>query len=520
MSNLPDYLKQGEPTCLIPVASDKEVGVISVVLAMIQSVPSFAGALLNSIGQRVGTRSKIECLTEVVFKKNPPNLVLRPDGLLIINIGNRSWKALIEAKIGKHQIEEKQIANYCQLAKHNGIDTVITISNQFAALPTHHPLKLTKKTTGGIKVYHWSWMYIMTQAHLTLADSDFNNPEQRYLLDEIIKFLEHPSVPVSSFDRMNSEWKDLVLMVQKGATLNKTSPEVQNSVAAWHQEQKDICLLLSRKIGRHVTLKLCRKHLEDQEQRLLDDSRELVDNNTLQCTLEIPDAASPIAIIVDVRGRTVSCGMRVTAPKDKKRGSSRVNWLIGQLKRVQDPSDIDIKAMWPNRAIPTQAALSKLREDPNHLLSRNESLLPQYFEVSITKDMAGKFSGAKPFIEQFEVAVPLFYEKVGQHLQNWVSPPPKMKSQSDEPPKETDLLSETSKEPLESDRNIPVHSEDNEANEITNEETELNDQEASENPETEKHHDQYSDPRSPHIGIESQSLKEEAPRPPSEKREP
>ncbi|MCH7501343.1 MAG: hypothetical protein IH886_15315 [Nitrospinae bacterium] len=506
MSNLPDYLKQGEPARLIPVASDKEVGAVSIVLSIIQSVPPFAEALMSSIGQRVGIRSKTECFTEVVFKKSPLNTEIRPDGLLIIKVGNRSWKAIIEAKVGNQQIEENQIINYCQLAKQNGIDTIITLSNQFAALPTHHPLKLNKRATSGINVYHWSWMYIITQAQLTLADNDFKIPEQRYLLEEMIKYFGHEKVPVSSFARMNKEWADLVTMVQRHATLNKTSPEVQNSVAAWHQEQKDICLKLSRDIGHHVTLKLSRKHLVDQEQRLLDDSRELVESNTLQCILEIPDAASPITIIVDVRGRTVSCEMRVTAPKDKKRSSSRVNWMVGQLKKVKEPGDIIIKAIWPKRASPTQAALSKLREEPTILLSGNDSLLPQYFEVSITRDLAGKFSGPKTFIEQFENAVLNFYKTVGERLQNWISPPPKLKSKLDEPQKEEDHLSKTSEEALESGRDISDDSEGSNLNKITNEETELGDQETSEILETEKNHDQYSDPRSPHIDMSSHQL--------------
>ena len=493
MANKPDYLKQGEPARLIPVASDKEVGAVSIVLSIIQSVPPFAEALISSIGQRVGIRSKTECFTEVVFKKSPLNTEIRPDGLLIINIGNRSWKALIEAKIGNRQIEENQIVNYCQLAKLNGIDTVITISNQFAALPTHHPLKLNKRATSGINVYHWSWMYILTQAQLTLDDKEFKIPEQRYLLDEMIKYFEHEKVPVSSFDRMNKEWTDLVKMVQRRATLNKVSPEVQNSVAAWHQEQKDICLKLSRKLGRHVTLKLPRKHSEDQEQRLLDDSRELVENNTLQCTLEIPDAASPLSIIVDVRGRAVSCEMRVTAPKDKKRSSSRINWIVNQLSKVKESDNVIIKAIWPKRASPTQAALSKLREEPTILISGNDSLLPQYFEVSMTKDMAGKFSGAKTFIEQFEDAVPKFYEEVGQVLHNWISPPPKLKSEPEE------LPSETSEITTESDREISDNSE-------VYAETEVSGQETPENQETEKSHDQYSNPKSPHIDMGNHEL--------------
>ena len=213
---------------------------------------------------------------------------------------------------------------------------------------------------------------------------------------------------------MNKEWKELVTMIQRGAPLNKLSTEVQNSVAAWHQELKDICLRLSREAKCQVKLKLPRKHLEDQEQRLLDDSNELIENSTLLGTLEIPNAASPLSITVDVRGRSVSCGMRVTAPKDRKRSSARVNWIVKQLSKVEKPENVMITAIWPKRAGATQAPLSQLKnEEPTTLLKGKDSLLPQYFEVSMTIDMAGKFSSPKKFIEQFEDAVPKFYKEVG-----------------------------------------------------------------------------------------------------------
>ena len=95
---------------------------------------------------------------------------------------------------------------------------------------------------------------------------------------------------------------------------------------------------------------------------------------------------------------------------------------------------------------------------------------------------------------------------MGEHLQNWISPPPKLKSKLDEPQKEEDHLSKTSEEALESGRDISDDSEGSNLNKITNEETELGDQETSEILETEKNHDQYSDPRSPHIDMSSHQL--------------
>ncbi len=427
MQNVSHSLASGEKARLIPVVADtsKENRATSILLSTIMSVEALAKSLLGSIGQRLGSRTKVECFTEVVFKNSPANLNLRPDGLLTLTVGKRSWRALFEAKIGKALLDETQIAGYCQLAKLNGVDAVITLSNQFAALPTHHPVKLPRSVTRGVELYHWSWMSILTQATLLLHEDEFSSEEQRYLLSEMVRYFSHDSVGVSSFDRMNSEWKDLVTKVQSGAALSKTSTEVENSVAAWHQEQRDICLLMSRKLGRQVTLSLPRTHSNDQARRLKDDCEAFVDSHNLSCTLSVPDAAAPLTIGADVGRRTVTCAMRIDAPRDKKRTRSRINWVVRQLSKTE-PSDIFVKALWPGRARDTQAKLEELRENPDLLDSDNSSRTPWGFEVIMVRDLAGKFSGSRTFIEHLETAVPEYYENVGQHLRAWVAQPPKM----------------------------------------------------------------------------------------------
>ncbi len=434
MSDLPGFLASGEKARLIPVVADtsKENRAASVLLSTIMSVEALAKSLLGAIGQRVGARANVECYTEIVFKKCPADLKIRPDGLLILTVGRRSWSALFEAKIGNADLDEEQIAMYCQLAKLNGVDAIITLSNQFAALPTHHPAKPSRSVTRGVELYHWSWMYILTQATLLLHDYEFESAEQRYLLSEMVRYFRHESVGVSSFDRMNPEWKDLVMKVQSGAALNKMAPEVVNSVAAWHQEQRDLCLLMSRKLGHHVTLKLSRAHSDDQMGRLKDDCELLVGSHNLLCTLEVPDAAAPITVCADIGRRTIACAMRVAAPKDKKRSKSRINWLIRQLAKTK-PDDIFIKAIWPGRAQDTQAKLADLRENLGVLEADNVSLVPQHFEVIMVRDLAGKFSGSKTFIEHLESVVPDYYEQVGQHLRVWVAPPPKLVEKRAEP---------------------------------------------------------------------------------------
>jgi len=433
MKELPDSLSSGEHARLIPVAADtsKEARAASILLATLSAVAPFARTLLADLGHRVGTRAKVDCYTEIVFKKTLDTVKLRPDGLIVLETGGgRSWSALIEAKIGRAQLEDSQIASYCQLAKANDVNAVVTVSNQFAALPTHHPIRLSKTQSKGIDLYHWSWMHVLTQAMLLLNDVEFENDSDQFILEEMVRYFTHSSIGISTFDQMNPEWRDLVLKVQAGTRLTKSSSEVENSVAAWHQECRDLSLLLSRKLNRHVKLGLPRAHSSDPALRLKDDCEKLVNSHELSCLLNVPDAASPISVAANLARRSLVCSMALDAPKDKKRSSARINWIIKQLERTK-AEGIFIKAKWPGRSPDTQATLANLRTNPESLESENKSLVPQSFEVLMIKDLAGKFSGSRTFIEYLESTVPEFYGTIGQNLRTWVAPPPKIKPKED-----------------------------------------------------------------------------------------
>src|SRR3546814_8686548 len=68
-------------------------------------------------------------------------------------------------------------------------------------------------------------MHLLTEAELILENQKVAQPEQRYILAEMDRYFFHPSVGVSTFDRMNSEWKDVNAQVQAGAPLLRRSEE-------------------------------------------------------------------------------------------------------------------------------------------------------------------------------------------------------------------------------------------------------------------------------------------------------
>ncbi|WP_321831045.1 hypothetical protein [Thalassovita sp.] len=138
----PDYLIQGERARLFPVLSNtsKEGRTTSIVLACLSRVNELGASLLATLGQRIGVRSKVTCFTEVVFANEANAPKERPDGLIVVRTGSREWRALVEAKVGNAALSIEQVENYRRIAKENGIDCVITISNQFATTAQNHPL--------------------------------------------------------------------------------------------------------------------------------------------------------------------------------------------------------------------------------------------------------------------------------------------------------------------------------------------------------------------------------------------
>ncbi|MFT6489507.1 MAG: hypothetical protein ACJAXQ_000277 [Parvibaculaceae bacterium] len=431
----PDYLASGERARLIPTLADtrKEGRITSSTLAAFMSVDEFAKSLLDSVGVRLGKTSKVECFTEIVFRnKDRAASNLRPDGLIVVTTGKKQWSALIEAKIGKAELLADQVESYLDLAKEHKIDAVITISNQFAASATHHPLTLKKTKTRNVDLFHWSWTYLIAEAVMWVKYHGVTDPDQAYILEELVRYLQHDSSGVLSFDRMNSTWKDVCSSVQNRITLKKNSVEVLDSVGSWHQFVRNLSLLLSLAIGENATIYLKKAHRDDANKRLEDDASQLATEQQLTVEYDVPDAASRIKLVADVGTRSVMISMRLKAPDERSTSKGRINWFVGQLKQTTHP-DIAIRASWPSRAPDTMASLSAIREHGiDVLLCDNASLKPIAFEVVLMRDLGAKFKGARTFIQESEPLLLEFYEQAGQHLKDWVAPPPKVKTKNAE----------------------------------------------------------------------------------------
>ena len=122
-----------EPARLIPVvgignAKEQEGRATSALLAVLSAVDEFGTAFTKPYG---APKKKLQTYTAVTFELAEGRKV-RPDGLIRTSYGQRSWTALVEVKTSKNNLESAQIEAYLDLAKEQGFDCVITISNQIA----------------------------------------------------------------------------------------------------------------------------------------------------------------------------------------------------------------------------------------------------------------------------------------------------------------------------------------------------------------------------------------------------
>ncbi|MDF0603914.1 hypothetical protein P1J78_24685 [Psychromarinibacter sp. C21-152] len=429
---LPEYLIQGEAARLFPVLSttSKEGRTTSILLACLSRIEEFGALLLSSVGQRVGKRASITAFTEVCFKNQSSSIKERPDGLIVLRVGSREWRALVEAKVGNAELKPDQIERYRILAKDNGIDCVITVSNQFATKPGSHPVEEVRRSRSKVPVYHWSWMHVLTEADLLLSQESVGDTDQRFLLNELRRFLSHESAGVRGFDRMPSSWTELNRLVSSGGVIGTKSVEAQEVIQAWHQETRDLSLILSRMTGTAVMEKLPKKHRNDPAQRMKDEYTLLRERTQLVSCLDVPDAAAPIDVVADITRRCIDVGMTLKAPADRKSSKARVNWLLRQIK-VEKADDLYVRLMWPGASEPTQFLVSDLRDNVGICEEGKEHLTTHGFHIFLSRRLGARFTQQVNFISDLEAIVPAFYGEVGANLSAWKAPAPKIKQPRD-----------------------------------------------------------------------------------------
>lgn len=407
------------PTSGISGADEQERRATSAVLAVMGVVREFSKAVLSPLGSISGT---VETYIEVTFMLAEKRWY--PDGLIRVTRGGRTWTALVEVKTGKNELQTEQLEAYLDIAREQGFDALITISNEIPPVAGQHPTKVDKRKLKKVALHHWSWAYILSTAVMQKEHRGISDPEQAWILGELIRYLEHPRSGALELDDMGPHWVSVREAVTAG-TLRATDKAAPEVVARFDALLRFASLRLGRQLGTDVLPVLSRKEMAEPALRAQALLTSLVSTGELTGSIRIPHAVAPINIVVDLRAGRVTCFADVDAPREG-RPSTRVNWLLRQLKAA--PEGVRLEAFVANaRGAGATELLSKVREDPSVLVADPKREI-RAFRVAMSSPMGAKRgTGRGAFIDSVLDLVDSFYGEVLQHLKAWAAAPPKMR---------------------------------------------------------------------------------------------
>ncbi|RLA00584.1 MAG: hypothetical protein DRQ45_07120, partial [Gammaproteobacteria bacterium] len=212
-----------QPARLIPVAGIKgdreaEQRATSAFLAVLSIVRDLSQKLLTPLGASSAGKAVVETFTEVTVDSN--GKAVRPDGLIRVTYGKRSFTALVEVKTGNNKLEKDQVNAYWQAARQERYDHVITISNEISASGAHPVQGLRVQKNSPVQISHLSWVRILATALRLRNHTGVDDPEQSWILGELVRYLQHPASGVLPLADMGGEWTGIRDAARAG-TLNK-----------------------------------------------------------------------------------------------------------------------------------------------------------------------------------------------------------------------------------------------------------------------------------------------------------
>ena len=408
------------PTSGINGAEEQERRATSALLAVMVAVKEFGRALTKRFGAPAG---RVETYIEVPFAVGDRRLY--PDGLIRVERGKTSWTALVEVKTGSNNLQPEQLESYLDIAKEHGFDAVVTISNEIASVEGQHPTKVDRRKLKKVPLHHISWTKVLTEAVMQKEFRGVADPDQAWILGELIRYLEHPRSGAMEFDDMGESWvavRDAV----RADTLRGTDRGIDDVVSRFDALLRFVSLRLGRQLGAEVTPVLSRKELAEPSVRAASVAFQLVQEGRLSGAVRIPDTVGSITITADLRARMLECSVDIDAPREG-RPKTRVNWLLRQLRNAPDGLRLEV---FSARSKGTSAAelLGRAREDPTLLLP-DPAKEPRSFRIAMAAPLGTKRGrGRGSFIDSVVDLVDEFYAEVVQLLKAWTAAPPRMRA--------------------------------------------------------------------------------------------
>lgn len=398
------------PTSGINGAQEQERRATSALLAVMSAVREFGRALTQPLGAPGGP---VQTFIEVPLPLGEKRLY--PDGLIRVSRGKREWTALVEVKTGQNALATEQLENYLDIAGANGFDAVLSISNEIPAMPGQHPTPVDQRKSprNRVKLCHLAWSQILTEAMVQKEHRGVADPDQAWILGELIRYLEHPKSGALEFNDMGPAWVNVREAVAAG-TLRDTDRGPREVSGRFDALLHYVCLRLGRQLGTQVTLALSRRELAEPALRAQSVTAELVERGRMSAMIRVPGAVGHVHVRADLRAGQITCTIEIDAPQAGK-PTTRVNWLVRQLKHAPDTLRLEAQSAYA-RGNGSAELLRTVRENPAALIT-DPRKPPRTFRIAqVTPAGTKRANGSGSFIASVVAAVDRFYEDVVQVL--------------------------------------------------------------------------------------------------------
>jgi hypothetical protein len=422
------------PARLIPVAGirgqqEQEIRAASSLLAVMGAVNEFGKALLKEVGApagRISTFTEVP-LTDAAGKK------LRPDGAITVERGKTSWRCLVEVKTGNVPLGSEQISTYLDLAREHGFQAVLTISNQISAGPDDVPVAVDRRKLRSVDLRHLSWSRILTEAVMHHQHRGVADPDQAWILGELIAYLEHERSGALGFEDMGPNWVRVRNSARNG-TVRASDQGVRDVVDRWEQLIEYLCLGLSQDLG--VPVSSAHSRARDGQGWTHSLLKALENEGKLSGSFKVPRAVGPIEVEADLRAQLTRVSVKVIPPKEG-RPLTRINWLLRQLKKA--PADLRVEVGFARTKESTALLLRDALENPKALLSPSDPKRePRRFTLSLSRPLGTRRGrGERSFVLETRRQVVSFYGDLVEGLIEWRPKAPRLPaekaSEVDEP---------------------------------------------------------------------------------------
>ncbi|MGL5864921.1 MAG: hypothetical protein ACRCYX_03485 [Dermatophilaceae bacterium] len=407
------------PTSGISGADEQERRATSALLAVLGAVREFNRAVLRPLGAPAGS---IECYIEVPFMLGDQRVF--PDGLIRVSRGGRSWTTLVEVKTGSNCLSTEQLENYLDVAREQGFDALLTISNEIPAIAGHHPTTVDKRKLKKVELHHLAWSQVLAEAVLQKEFRGVADPDQAWILGELIRYLEHTRSGALEFDDMGDSWTGVRDAVAAG-TLRAGDRGIPTVVTRFDALLRFASLKLGRRLGTEVVPALSRKEAADPVARAAALTHQLVSAGQLSGAIRIPNTAGHLVVTADVRAGQLECHVDVDAPREG-RSTNRVNWLVRQLKNAPDAVRLECVTAH-SRGASSADLLRTVRVDPACLVLDPRREI-RSFRIAQTASLGTKRGrGRGSFIDSVLAGVDTFYGSVLGDLKAWSATPPRLR---------------------------------------------------------------------------------------------